>query len=48
MELVVEVEGEKDLIIGGTVDKLTECLTYNRLQSGKVGVGNSDQILYYS
>ena len=41
LELLVEVSkaGEQDLIIGGTVDKLIDCLTYGRLEQQKVGVG---------
>jgi hypothetical protein len=43
LELLVEIskEGEQDQIIGGTVDKLVECLTYNRLEQQKVGVGTA-------
>lgn len=43
LELLIEVskDGQQDLIIGGTVDKLIECLTYGRLERERVGVGTA-------
>jgi hypothetical protein len=47
VELLVELEGAKDVIVGGTVEKLADCLTINRIEQGKVIVGMSSYMEYW-